>query len=182
MWVYLSPPQWSIYILYIWKDVYKKSLHVVISLSLFFFFFFYCVCLSLKTASNQWFLSCKSPKIQANVVHTFSVTNRWCPPAQSFAGSRIVFEKSKCVTYREKVKLLSESAMRPTLCNPMDCSPLGSSVLGILQARILEWDAVTFSRESSQTQGSNLGLLHCRQNSLPSELSGKPTQEGFQHP
>ena len=27
----------------------------------------------------------------------------------------------------------------PTLCNPMDCSPLGSSVHGILQARILEW-------------------------------------------
>ena len=27
----------------------------------------------------------------------------------------------------------------PTLCDPMDCSPLGSSVHGILQARILEW-------------------------------------------
>ena len=30
----------------------------------------------------------------------------------------------------------------PTLCNPMDCSPPGSSVHGILQARILEWVAV----------------------------------------
>ena len=29
----------------------------------------------------------------------------------------------------------------PTLCDPMDCSPLGSSVHGILQARILEWAA-----------------------------------------
>ena len=37
----------------------------------------------------------------------------------------------------------------PTLCNPMDCSPLGSSVHGILQARILEWVAIPFSRGSS---------------------------------
>ena len=33
----------------------------------------------------------------------------------------------------------------PTLCNPMDCSPLGFSFLGILQARILEWFAISFS-------------------------------------
>ena len=39
---------------------------------------------------------------------------------------------------------------RPTLCNPVDCSPPGSSVHGILQARILEWVAVSFSRGSSQ--------------------------------
>ena len=37
----------------------------------------------------------------------------------------------------------------PTLCDPMDCSPQGSSAYGILQARILEWVAISFSRESS---------------------------------
>ena len=37
-----------------------------------------------------------------------------------------------------------------TLCDSMDCSPLGSSVHGILQARILEWIAMLFSRGSSQ--------------------------------
>ena len=37
-----------------------------------------------------------------------------------------------------------------TLCDPMDCSPPGSSVHGILQARILEWVAISFSRGSSQ--------------------------------
>ena len=46
----------------------------------------------------------------------------------------------------------------PTLCDPMDCSPPGSSVHGILQARILEWVAIPFSRGSStprdQTQVS----------------------------
>ena len=35
-------------------------------------------------------------------------------------------------------------------CNPMDCSPLGSSVYGISQARILEWVAISFSRGSSR--------------------------------
>ena len=37
-----------------------------------------------------------------------------------------------------------------TLCKPMNCSSPGSSVQGILQARILEWVAISFSRESSQ--------------------------------
>ena len=55
----------------------------------------------------------------------------------------------------------------PTLCHPVDCSLQGSSVHGILQARILEWVAISFSRGSSQPrdriQGSNPGLLHCKQ-------------------
>ena len=38
----------------------------------------------------------------------------------------------------------------PTLCNPMECSPPGSSVHGILQARILEWIGIPFSRASPQ--------------------------------
>ena len=39
------------------------------------------------------------------------------------------------------------SQLYPTLCNPMDCSLLGSSVHGIFQARILEWVAISYSRE-----------------------------------
>ena len=38
----------------------------------------------------------------------------------------------------------------PTLCDPMDCSLLGSSVHWIFQSRILEWVAISFSRGSSQ--------------------------------
>ena len=37
----------------------------------------------------------------------------------------------------------------PTLCDPMDCSPPGSSIHGFLQARTLEWVAISFSRGSS---------------------------------
>ena len=40
----------------------------------------------------------------------------------------------------------------PTLCNPMDSSPTGSSVHGILHTGILEWIAILFSRESSQSR------------------------------
>ena len=38
----------------------------------------------------------------------------------------------------------------PTLCDPMDCNPLGFSVHEILQARILEWVVMPSSRRSSQ--------------------------------
>jgi len=45
-----------------------------------------------------------------------------------------------------KVKSESEVAQScPTLCDPMDCSLPGSSVHGILQARVLEWGAIAFS-------------------------------------
>ena len=54
----------------------------------------------------------------------------------------------------------------PTLSNAVDCSPPGSSVRGILQARRLEWVAISSSRGSSRPgDQSNLGLLrllHCR--------------------
>ena len=42
---------------------------------------------------------------------------------------------------------------QPTLCNPMDCSPPGSSVCGISQARLPEWVATPFSRGSSWPRG-----------------------------
>ena len=47
-----------------------------------------------------------------------------------------------------KVKM-SVAQLFLTLCDPVDCSPPGSSVHGILQARILEWVAIPFSRGSS---------------------------------
>ena len=48
---------------------------------------------------------------------------------------------------RVKVKIARACG---TLCNPRDCSPPGSSVRGILQARVLEWVAMLSSRGSSQ--------------------------------
>ena len=45
---------------------------------------------------------------------------------------------------------VSRPIMSDSFCNPMDYSPPGSSVHGILQARILEWVPISFSRGSSQ--------------------------------
>ena len=64
------------------------------------------------------------------------------------------------------VSLIAQSCL--TLCDHMNCSPPGSLSMGILQARILEWVAMSSSRRSSQPgkvqryEGSNLGLPHCR--------------------
>ena len=59
-----------------------------------------------------------------------------------------------------KVKVKVKSLSHIRLCDPVDCSPPGSSVHGILQARILEWVAISFSRGSSrprdQTQISRI--------------------------
>ena len=55
---------------------------------------------------------------------------------------------NKCVENRAPGKMsewvVTQSC--PTLCNPMDCSLPGSSVPGMLQARILEWVAISSSR------------------------------------
>ena len=49
-----------------------------------------------------------------------------------------------------------------TLCNPVDCSPPGSSVLGISQARILEWVAILSSRGSSQPRDqTHVSYISC---------------------
>ena len=45
------------------------------------------------------------------------------------------------------------------LCDPVDCSPPGSSVHRILQARILEWVAISYSRGSFQPRGQSRGRV-----------------------
>ena len=63
-----------------------------------------------------------------------------------------------------------------TLCDPMDCSPPGSSVLGISQTRTLEWVAISSSRGSSRprrwTRASVAPELQA--DSLPAEPLGSP--------
>ena len=63
------------------------------------------------------------------------------------------------------------------LCNPVDCSPLGSSTHGIFQASILEWVAISFSRESSH-QGIASRSPTLQADSSPSEPPGKPENTG----
>ena len=69
-----------------------------------------------------------------------------------------------------KVKVLLAQSYS-TLCNLMYCSPPDFSVHGILQARILEWVAISFSRESSQTRDQTRSPA-LQGDSLPSEPPG----------
>ena len=59
----------------------------------------------------------------------------------------------------------------PTLCDPMDCSPPGSSVRGILQARTLEWAAFP-SPEDLPDPGIEPGSPALQAYSFPFELQG----------
>ena len=63
-----------------------------------------------------------------------------------------------------KVKTESEVAQScPTLSDPMDCSPPGSSIHGIFQARVLEWVASAFSDPYSELES-----IHVRTDVIPS--------------
>ena len=64
-----------------------------------------------------------------------------------------------------------------TLCDPKGCSPPVSSIYGIFQARVLEWVAISFSRDLPDP-----GIEHrspaLQANTLLSETPGKPTPGG----
>ena len=65
----------------------------------------------------------------------------------------------------------------PTLCAPMDCSPPGFSVHGILQARTLEWVAISFSNACISREAKDSALLSNRDAGLlepPERTHGRP--------
>ena len=70
--------------------------------------------------------------------------------------------------------------------NPMNCGPPGSSVHGISQAKILEWVAISFSRESSQARDQTQvyciasSLLHCRWILYQLSQQGSPLRLGIE--
>ena len=80
---------------------------------------------------------------------------------------------------------------RPTLCNPMDCRPPGSSIHGISQARILAWVGISFSRGFSgpgdQTHVSCTGrqILYYRaiwEALIPDKPSNEISVKSHSHP
>ena len=61
----------------------------------------------------------------------------------------------------------------PTLCNPMDCSPPGSSIHGLFQARVLEWSAIvakTVKKKFACNAGNPGSILGSRR--FPAEGNG----------
>ena len=70
---------------------------------------------------------------------------------QVIVATRYCYDKFfKCSAAWSEVKWSEVTQSGLTLFDPMDCSLPGSSVCGLLQSRILEWVAISFSRESSQ--------------------------------
>ena len=70
-----------------------------------------------------------------------------------------------------KVKSESEVAQPcPTLSNPMDCSPPGSSVHGIFHARVLEWGAIALGNVGDPGLIPGLGRFHYRRDRVPTPV------------
>ena len=86
--------------------------------------------------------------LQATVVKSQTWPSYWAH-TQSHLRKNFSFLKNSSICAPVKV-LVAQSC--PTPCNPIDCSPPGSSVHGILQARILEWVVIPFSRGSFQSR------------------------------
>ena len=101
-------------------------------------------------------------------------------------GERVESTKRRCsmVSSSKKISLRLEKEVKVkvlvtqlclTLCNPMDCSPPGSSVNRTFQARILPWVAISSSRGIFLTQRSNpRGKEAACTNFFTTEPPGKP--------
>ena len=71
-----------------------------------------------------------------------------------------------------KVKSESEVTQScPTLSDPMDCGPPGSSVHGIFQARVLEWGAIVFSKEPEIKLPTSVGSSKKQDSSRKTSIS-----------
>ena len=83
----------------------------------------------------------ESSQLEASYVGDLLFGSSWLgfPSTCSITGYHTTSELPVC----------SVAQSCPILCNPMHCSPPGSSVRGISQARVLEWVAISFSRGSS---------------------------------
>ena len=112
---------------------------------------------------------------QLKQLHTHSKNSVFWP-SHLLSCTNSVFIKSSAVLDFVRVHAKSLQWCQ-TLCNPVDCSPPGFSVHGVLQARILEWVIMPSSRGSSWSRDwthVSLCLLHWQVGSLPLAPPGKP--------
>ena len=114
------------------------------------------------TTSTTWealivfWVKLYSPKMEAETLTSSSGKSDHVREIQSL---QIWLVKMRL--YLIRVRWGEVAQLCPTLCDPVDCNLLGFSVHGILQARILEWIAISFARGSSRprdrTQVSRIG-------------------------
>ena len=108
-------------------------------------------CSVVSDLATPWTAACQAP-----LSIGFSRQEYWSgvplPSLMSILAHCLLIAVQSYASWKQrplKVKVLVAQSC-PTLCNPMHCSPPGSSVHGILLARMLEWVALPFSRGSSQ--------------------------------
>ena len=112
------------------------------------------------------------------VAHGVTKSQRWF---SNWTTENICLAQNKAVM----VEQVLVTQLHPTLCGPMDWGPPGSTVHGILQARVLERVAIPFSRGILPTHGLNPDLCHCRQvlylqsyNSLSRRMKNEDIEAG----
>ena len=91
------------------------------------------------SASSRFFFFASLSKTRPQVISSWL----YAILAQKVSQESSIFQE-------QYVCMLSPFRYVPLMCDPMDCSPPGSSVHGILQGRIMEWVAISSSRGSSQ--------------------------------
>ena len=130
-------------------------------------------CRGLGSCPCSLRLGLPSPALSSALVASTGVTF-YCHPADFYFPFFLsfFFTSDNNINMKEKKESeVSQSCL--TLCGPMDCSPPGSSVHGILQARILEWVAMPSPRDLPDP-----GIEHVspalQADTLPSEPPGKP--------
>ena len=120
-----------------------------------------CLLLSPRVCSNSCLLSQWCHPTTSSSVAPFSSCPQCFPASRSFlmswlfASGGYSIGASAFTEIRVHAQLLQSFLI---LWDPMDCSPPGSSAHGILQARILGWSAISFSRESSWTMDRTMSL------------------------
>ena len=90
-----------------------------------------------------------------------SCDTAWIPSHNVLRVSRAQRRQITSTSINRQCLWVQSLQLCSTLCDPMDCSPSGSSVHGNVQARILGYHSLL--QGIFPTQGSNSGLLHCRQ-------------------
>ena len=126
---------------------------------------------------------CSSDSLRSIYLILYPLSMHWTPPCQHWARPWDWLKKKKGVINSNNI---SVTWLLFLLCSdisgdPMDCSPSGSSVHGIFQARILKWVVISYSRESSPLKRPgkmwNPHLLHHQVDSLP---FAPPGEEGHE--
>ena len=117
------------------------------------------------SSSYRWNIAPLHSEIQTSELelwHTWTCVFKFLVKKKHFGQEKNQYAIDPKGMKGMKVKEMIVAQLCLTLWDPMDCSLPGSSVLGLLQARILEWLAIPFSRGSSQPRDrSSVSCTSC---------------------